>query len=76
MHSYIADALHDSLSDKEIKQINLKDIGAANVVKEALNEAYDVCARFMGGQLNEILDKKKKTMRTRTLNGMTLIFLH
>jgi len=49
MHSYIADALHDSLSDKEIKQINLKDIGAANVVKEALNEAYDVCARFYGG---------------------------
>lgn len=49
MHSYIADALHDSLSDKEIKQINLKDIGAANVVKEALNEAYDVCTRFYGG---------------------------
>ena len=61
MHSYIADALHDSLSDKEIKQINLKDIGAANVVKEALNEAYDVCARFLwGDSLMKFWIKKKR----------------
>lgn len=48
MHSYIADALHTSLSNKEMNQINLNDISAANIVKETLKEAYDVCAHFYG----------------------------
>lgn len=48
MHSYIADELHASLHCKELDQIDLNNIGAANIVQKTLNEAYDVCVHFYG----------------------------
>lgn len=48
MHSYIADALHMSLSNKELEQIDFRNINDADIVQSTLRDAYDACANFYG----------------------------
>lgn len=49
MHNYIADTLHDCLSQKELQHIDFSNISASKIVQETLEEALSVCANYYGG---------------------------
>lgn len=51
MHTYIADALYCSLSEKELKKIDFANMSASSIVKDSLDEAYSICANYYGGDV-------------------------
>lgn len=48
MHKYIADIIHDVLTEHEIKKIDLANLNASTIVMDTLKDAFNVCARFYG----------------------------
>lgn len=48
MHNYIADTIHEVLSQKELNRINLSNIGAAKVVQDTLSDAFNMCMNYYG----------------------------
>ena len=51
MHTYIADALYSSLSQKELKKIDFANMSASSIVKSSIDEAYKICANYYGGDI-------------------------
>ena len=48
MHKYVADTIHDVLTEREIKKIDLANLNASTIVMDTLKDAFNVCARFYG----------------------------
>lgn len=48
MHKYIADTIHDVLTEREIEKIDLANLNASTIVMDILKDAFNVCARFYG----------------------------
>jgi hypothetical protein len=48
MHEYIADVIHDALTQHELGKIDLNNLNASTIVIDTLNDAFTMCANYYG----------------------------